>query len=96
MIGKSCAMSYAPRFGRPSRIILDSPGLAEVVSSPHTCSQLRALRDMVPFAWVRLEEGLGTITWPNGADLDQDVIYAALDRGPRKARFRIIASGDLA
>jgi hypothetical protein len=51
---------------------------------------------MVLFERVRVDRGLGTITWPNGADLDPDVIYAALDLGPHKARIRIIPSGDLA
>jgi hypothetical protein len=54
------------------------------------------LRDAALFARVSVDEGLGTITWPNGADLDPDVIYAALDHGPHKARIRIVASGDLA
>jgi HEPN domain-containing protein len=53
------------------------------------------LRDAALFARVSLDEGLGTITWPNGADLDPDVIYATLDRGPHKARIRKVASGDL-
>jgi hypothetical protein len=54
------------------------------------------LRDAALFARVSVDEGLGTITWPNGADLDPDVIYAALDHGPHKARIGIVASGDLA
>ncbi len=54
------------------------------------------LRDLGLFARVRVDEGLGTITWPNGADLDPGVIYAALDRGPHKARIRKVASSDLA
>jgi hypothetical protein len=28
------------------------------------------------FRAVRVDEGLGTIVWPNGADLDPDVLYA--------------------
>jgi hypothetical protein len=30
------------------------------------------------FAEVRVDPTLGTIVWPNGADLDPDVLYAAL------------------
>lgn len=46
------------------------------------------LREPGLFARVSVDEGLGTIAWPNGADLDPDVVYAALDRGPHKARSR--------
>lgn len=29
------------------------------------------------FALVRVDEEAGTVCWPNGADLDPDVLYAA-------------------
>jgi hypothetical protein len=48
------------------------------------------LRDTAVFGQVRVDEELRTITWPNGADLDPDVIYAALDLEPHKARIRIV------
>jgi len=34
------------------------------------------LREIEYFAKVALHESLGTIYWPNGADLDPDVLYA--------------------
>lgn len=34
------------------------------------------LRDPAYFALVRVNPDLGTIVWPNGADLDPDVLYA--------------------
>jgi hypothetical protein len=34
------------------------------------------LRDEQEFAKVHLHPELGTIVWPNGADLDPDVLYA--------------------
>ena len=36
------------------------------------------LRDPAFFARVRLEEELGTIVWPNGADLCPDVLHQRL------------------
>ncbi|MGH8453230.1 MAG: DUF2442 domain-containing protein [Nevskiales bacterium] len=36
------------------------------------------IRDPQRFAQVRVDEELGTICWPNGADLDPDVLYSKL------------------
>ena len=36
------------------------------------------LRDPAVFAQVKIHRDLGTIVWPNGADLDPDVLYAEL------------------
>lgn len=36
------------------------------------------LRDPAYFAQVRLDSELGTIVWPNGADLDPDVLHHRL------------------
>lgn len=36
------------------------------------------LRDPAAFAQVRVHPDLGTIVWPNGADLDPDVLYSEL------------------
>ncbi|MBN1886897.1 MAG: DUF2442 domain-containing protein [Thermoflexales bacterium] len=36
------------------------------------------LQDPAYFALVRVEPELGTICWPNQADLDPDVLYAAI------------------
>jgi len=40
------------------------------------------LRDPAVFAQVRLAPELGTVAWPNGADLDPDVLYSALSGIP--------------
>ncbi|MEX2156147.1 MAG: DUF2442 domain-containing protein [Gemmatimonadales bacterium] len=40
------------------------------------------LTDPAVFAQVRIHPELGTIVWPNGADLDPDVIYAELSGTP--------------
>jgi len=36
------------------------------------------LRDPAVFAQVRIHADLGTVVWPNGADLDPDVLHAEL------------------
>jgi len=36
------------------------------------------LSDPAYFALVRVDSELGTIAWPNGADLDPDVLYSQL------------------
>jgi hypothetical protein len=45
-----------------------------------------ALKDEREFARVRVDPELGTITWPNGADLDPDVLYAELTGTPIEGR----------
>jgi hypothetical protein len=40
------------------------------------------LRDLSYFRQLRVDPGLGTVVWPNGADLDPDVLYAHLTRQP--------------
>ena len=36
------------------------------------------LEDKAYFARVRVDPDIGTICWPNGADLDPDVLYAVV------------------
>lgn len=36
-------------------------------------------RDRSMFEAVRVDEGLGTVVWPNGADIDPDVLYQGLE-----------------
>ncbi len=40
------------------------------------------LRDPAVFAQARVHPELGTVVWPNGADLDPDVLYAELSGTP--------------
>jgi hypothetical protein len=49
------------------------------------------LRDPIMFEQVKVDEQTGTIAWPGDVDLDPDVIYAALDLGPDKARVYVLA-----
>ena len=40
------------------------------------------LRDPAYFARVRVDPDLGTVAWPNGADLDPDVLYGRVTGTP--------------
>lgn len=40
------------------------------------------LRDPARFAEARVHGELGTVYWPNGADLDPDVLYAKVSGKP--------------
>ena len=40
------------------------------------------LRDPARFAEVRVHPELGALCWPNGADLDPDVLYAKISGKP--------------
>jgi hypothetical protein len=41
------------------------------------------LRDTSYFAQVRVNPELGTVVWPNGADLNPDVLYEEVTAGHR-------------
>jgi hypothetical protein len=49
------------------------------------------LRDPSVFGQVYVNSELGTICWPNGADLDPDVLYAEVTGIPIAARVHPIA-----
>lgn len=46
------------------------------------------LRDPEIFDAVRVNPDLGTIVWPNGADLDPDVLYGLVTGRPVRVRER--------
>jgi hypothetical protein len=54
-------------------------------------SAFSPLRDPGLFEQVKIDEQTGTIVWPGDVDLDPDVICAALDLGPDKARIYVLA-----
>jgi len=47
------------------------------------------LRDPEVFAAVRVNPDLGTIVWPNGADLDPDVLYGLIAGEPVRVREKV-------
>jgi len=53
-----------------------------------------ALRDRTTFEQVEVNPELGTVCWPNGADLDPDVLYAQVTGRPRPdLTRRVVATG---
>ena len=42
------------------------------------------LRDNAAFRKVRVNPELGCVEWPNGADLDSEVLYAIVTGNPRR------------
>ena len=40
------------------------------------------LADLAYFRRVRVDPALGTVIWPNGADLDPDVLYSRVSGSP--------------
>ena len=51
-------------------------GIVDVAELVEFSGVFAPLRDRVYFEQVRIEPDLGTIVWPNGADLDPVVLYA--------------------
>jgi hypothetical protein len=43
------------------------------------------LKDPAYFQMLRVDADLGTVVWPNGADLDPDVLYSVLTGVPIEA-----------
>ena len=46
-------------------------------------------RDQAFFAQVRVDPELGTVVWPNGADLDPDVLYSRVTGTPIKQELEL-------
>ena len=85
-------IAATPRPGHVVRVMFADGEVRDVDITPLLNSEVFApLRDPKVFEQVTVDEELGTIAWPGGADLDPDVIYAALDLGPNKARIRVLA-----
>ena len=53
-------------------------GIVDVTEFVPFTGVFAPLKDKTYFAQVRVDADIGTICWPNGADLDPDVLYAAI------------------
>lgn len=85
-------IAATPRPGHVVRVMFADGEVRDVDVTPLLDTEVFGpLRDETVFGRVRVDEELGTIAWPNGADLDPDVIYDALDVGPGKARITKLA-----
>lgn len=51
------------------------------------------LKDRSAFASVRVDADLGTVVWPNGADLDPSVLYSKVTGAPLPGEGRIRHAG---
>jgi len=51
------------------------------------------LRDRAAFTAVRVDPDLGTIVWPNGADLDPVVLYSKVTGAPLPGAERLRHAG---
>jgi len=57
-------------------------GIADLNSIVHFRGVFELLRDPDFFRQVRIDPELGTVVWPNGADIDPDVLYASVSGIP--------------
>jgi len=53
-------------------------GIVDVTEFVPFTGVFAPLKDKTYFAQVRVDADIGTICWSNGADLDPDVLYAAI------------------
>jgi Protein of unknown function (DUF2442) len=85
-------IAATPRPGYVVRVMFADGEVRDVDVTPLLDTEVFGpLRDESLFGEVRVDEELGTIAWPGGPDLDPDVIYAAIDLGPGKARITKLA-----
>jgi hypothetical protein len=57
-------------------------GVVDLASHLSFRGVFEPMRDPAWFAQVRVDPELGTVVWPNGADLDPDVLYGRLTGTP--------------
>jgi hypothetical protein len=85
-------VAVIPRPEHTVRIVFADGEVRDVDITPLLNTEaFSPLRDQAVFEQVKVDEQTGTIAWPGDVDLDPDVIYAALDLGPHKARIHVLA-----
>ncbi|MBE9202645.1 DUF2442 domain-containing protein [Synechocystis salina LEGE 06099] len=57
-------------------------GIVDIQKQVEFTGVFEPLKDLEYFAQVKVNPELGTIQWPNGADLDPDVLYEVIARSP--------------
>ena len=57
-------------------------GIVDVSELVQFTGVFAPLKDKAYFAQVSVNADIGTVCWPNGADLDPDVLYAAITGEP--------------
>jgi hypothetical protein len=57
-------------------------GVVDLTSALSFRGVFEPLRDPAYFARVRVDPDLGSVVWPNGADLDPDVLYGRITGRP--------------
>ena len=70
----------------------DINGVVDVATLVTFQGIFEPLEDPAYFQLVHVNPELGTVVWPNGADLDPDVLYALVSGDPLPD-FAVIAAG---
>jgi Protein of unknown function (DUF2442) len=84
-------IAATPRPEHVVRVMFADGEVRDVDVTPLLDTEVFApLRDPKVFEQVAVDDELGTIAWPGGADLDPSVIYAALNLGPDKAQIKVL------
>jgi hypothetical protein len=71
-------ISVEPLANYELRVTFDDgvQGVVDVAQMVRFTGVFEPLGERATFAQVRVHPELGTVCWPNGADLDSDVLYA--------------------
>ena len=77
-------VSVQPLSGHLLRLTFDDgvEGIVDVAAMVQFTGVFDPLNDPAFFAQVKVNAELGTVCWPNQADLDSDVLYAKITGNP--------------
>ena len=68
-----------------------SEGVVDLAPHIKFIGVFEPLQDPAYFAKVKVDPELGTVTWPNGADLDPDVLYSRVTGKPISVQTEAVA-----